>query len=286
MLIRLGAIAASITVMAAAGGSAPAQEPLTIPTRAAVADDLKKALERSREATGPAEQVEILRNAADVASAGRPENFLLAEAFRSPLDPPEADAGKLAERWRTAIAEAVEILEFEVQEESPLPEGFPKPLPLGEIGIQEYPAYRMATAEVGFGDNGAFMQLFGHIKAKGISMTAPVEMNYAEGDGGRPRKVSMSFLYRSPKQGTLANDKVKVQDIDKLTAVSLGLRGTATEARVLEAEARLEAWLASHAEEHRAAGPIRTLIYNSPFLPAKRQYFEVQIPIEPAKPSE
>lgn len=283
MLRTLASVAMGVMVTAASGAGASADESPTTLSRSAAADVLKKGLEDAGRAAGPQEQVEILRRAAEAATRGRPENLLMAEALRGPTDATGLEPAALAERWRAAVSEAVEILEFRVQEESPLPDGFPEPTPLGEIAVQKYPVYRAARAEVGGGDDGAFMRLFGHISTKGISMTAPVEMSYArEGDGGS-RKVGMSFLYRNTGQGTLGGDKVKVQDVGAMTAVSLGLRGRASEDRVAEAKGRLEAWLASHEKEYRAAGPIRTLVYNSPFLPEKRQFFEVQIPVEPAE---
>jgi hypothetical protein len=287
MFMRLGAIAVGFTAMAAAGAAATAYEGGGGMTREAAADVLKKALETSREAEGPERRIEVLRTAAEEVSKGRPQNILVADALRSPTDPPEADAGKLADRWRTAVADAIEVLEFEVTSESPLPDGFPNPLPIGEIGIQKYPAYRLATTEAGGGGNGdgAFMRLFGHITAKGISMTAPVEMDYSEGENGKSERASMSFLYRNTGQGTLGGEKVKVQDVGEMTVVSLGLRGRPTENRVSEAEEQFRAWLASEGKDYRAAGPIRTLNYNSPFLPAKKQLYEVQIPIEPREPS-
>lgn len=282
MYARPCAIALSLAALVAAGAADPGDEPPAARPRAEVADLLKKAMEEADGQGGADRQVEILRRAAEEAVHARPQNLLMAEALHGAAGATEPDSGRLAGRWRAAVAEAVEVLEFEVQEESPLPDGFPKPPPLGEISIQTYPAYRAARAEMGDGDNGAFMRLFGHITSKGIAMTAPVEMNYAPADGGKPRKVDMKFLYRNTGQGTLGGDRVKVQDAGALTAVSLGLRGAASESRVEEARQKLEAWLASHAKEYRAAGPLRTLNYNSPFLAAKKQFFEVQIPIEPA----
>lgn len=280
MIAKTGAIAACLMISSATGMPTMACEPHASMTRAAAADVLKKGLEAAREPITPEDQVGVLRRAAEEVLQGRPENILASKALRGAMEGPAPEANKLAERLRSAIGEAAEILEFEVQEESPLPDGFPKPPPLGEIVVQSYPVYRAAKVDLNDGDNGAFMRLFGHIKSRGISMTTPVEMNYTRGEGGRPEKIAMSFLYRNSQQGTLGGDKVKVQDMGKLTAVSLGLRGFATEVQVGEAKERLEAWLADHAKEYRESGPIRTLIYNSPFMAAKKQFFEVQIPVE------
>lgn len=279
------ALALGWAILVLGGAPASIQDGPSPMSRAEAAEVLKKALAEARRADGPEKEAEALRRAADQVARGRPENFLVADALRGPADAPAAEPSRQAERWRSAVSEALEVLEFEVEEESPLPDGFPKPTPLGEIAVQSYPVYRAARADLGDGDDGAFMRLFGHITTRGISMTAPVEMNYSRGEKEGSRKVAMSFLYRNTGQGTLGGDQVKVVDVDKLTAVSLGLRGYPNEERVKEARGRLEAWLASHAKEYRAAGPVRTLIYNSPFLPAKRQFYEVQIPVEPGDPA-
>lgn len=285
MLPRLDGVVLGIAIVATSCAPGRADEAPATLSRSAAADVLNKGLEEARRTGDPEQQVQILRRAAEVVSTGRPENILAAAALRGPTGSPALEADKLAVGWREAVADAAEILKFEMLEESPLPDGFPKPPPVGEIMIQKYPVYRAAKADMNRGDNGAFMRLFGHIKSKGISMTTPVEMNYDQGDQERPRKVAMSFLYRNTGQGSLGGDDVKVQDVAESTAVTLGLRGYASEERVAEAKGHLEAWLASHAQEYRASGPIRTLIYNSPFIPEKQQFFEVQIPIEPADTS-
>ncbi|MHC5538286.1 heme-binding protein [Singulisphaera rosea] len=275
--IGLTALAASMALAGEKGEARP---------RAAVADLLKRAQEQSREVDGPSRQIDALRRAAEEVSKERPENVLVEEAFRSARNSNDTDPSKLLERWRTAVEEAIGILEFEVIEESPLPDGFPKPRPIGEIGIQKYPAYRVAKTDTsGGGDDGAFMVLFGHIASRGISMTAPVEMDYADGNGAGSRKVSMGFLYRNTQQGKLGGEKVKVQDIGEHTMVTLGLRGQATEGRVGEAKAWINAWLTAKGKDYRVTGPVRTMIYNSPFTPEKKQFFEVQIPIKSNEPS-
>jgi hypothetical protein len=284
MLPGLGAIAVGFAVMAEVGESGPTADAPAPLTRAEAADVLKRGLEDAKQADEPAKQVAIPRRAAEEAMKGRPENILVGEALRGPMESSEPEASKLTESWRAAVVEAAEILEFEFLEESPLPDGFPMPPPVGEITVQKYPVYRAAKAEMAGGDNGAFMRLFGHITSRGISMTTPVEMNYDEAVEGKSRKVAMSFLYRNTGQGTLGGDQVKVQDVGELTTVTLGRRGTATEERVAKAREHLQAWLDSQDKEYRAAGPIRTFVYNSPYTPEKKKLFEVQLPIEPIEP--
>jgi hypothetical protein len=105
-------------------------------------------------------------------------------------------------------------------------------------------------------------------------------MQYASSADGPPKETSMAFLYRSTQQGSPGvEDKVEVVDIPAQLAVSIGLRGDATKARVAESKRRLEQWLADHAAEYEASGPLRVMGYNSPFVPDAKRFTEVQIPV-------
>ena len=175
--------------------------------------------------------------------------------------------------------------------EAKLPEGFPSPGPVGEVITKTYPAHRLARVRSGGpGNDGSFMKLFRHIERNEIAMTAPVEMEMAVADGGgaSPRTESMAFLYGSATTGTPGPDpadpNVMVEDVPETTVISLGVRGSYREERFAEFTAKLEAWLGEH-PEWVAAGPPRTLAYNSPFVPGILKYAEVQIPITPAPPA-
>jgi hypothetical protein len=175
--------------------------------------------------------------------------------------------------------------------EAKLPEGFPGPGPVGEAITKTYPAHRLARVRSGDrGNDGSFMKLFRHIERNEIAMTAPVEMEMAAADGGgaAPRTESMAFLYGSATTGTPGPDpadaNVVVEDVPETTVVSLGVRGSYREERFAEFTAKLEAWLGEH-PEWVAAGPPRTLAYNSPFVPGILKYAEVQIPITRAPPA-
>jgi hypothetical protein len=131
------------------------------------------------------------------------------------------------------------------------------------------------------------MKLFRHIERNEIAMTAPVEMEMAVDDRGRAEAdtTSMAFLYGSPETGAAGPDpadpEVVVEDVPELTVVSLGIRGSYREERFAEFTGKLDAWLAEH-PEWVAAGPPRTLAYNSPFVPGLLKYAEVQLPIAAA----
>jgi hypothetical protein len=70
---------------------------------------------------------------------------------------------------------------------------------------------------------------------------------------------------------------VEVVDVPAATVVSLGARGYMTEDQVALARKRLERWLEGQIGQV-ADGPVRVMGYNSPFVPASRRFWEVQIP--------
>ena len=169
-------------------------------------------------------------------------------------------------------------LAFVRVDEAPLPLGFPEPTPVGELRVQRYPAHRLARVPMEGGEDGrAFWRLLRHIQRRDVSMTAPVETTLAEdGRGGR----AMAFLYGRPAQGAAGEDgPVEVVDAAPLAAVSLGCRGPEVPEQVARGVEELERWLAARGDAWERAGPPRVLGYNSPFVPAARRYWEVQIPV-------
>jgi hypothetical protein len=146
------------------------------------------------------------------------------------------------------------------------------------VEVKNYLAYRKARAETS--PNLAFWTLFSHIKRNDIAMTAPVEMVYTFGPLSQQKEQNMSFLYGEPCLGKPGKaDSVDVLDVPPMTVVSTGVRGAQTEPSVLGARRRLETWLDSNRATWTAEGPMRTMAFNSPFVPRDQNYFEVQIPI-------
>ena len=79
-----------------------------------------------------------------------------------------------------------------------------------------------------------------------------------------------------------------VVDVPATTVLSLGARGHDRPSRIAELREQLEVWLQRQGE-WEAAGPIRTMGYNSPSVGGDRRYFEVQLPVRrkaAAKPRE
>lgn len=183
---------------------------------------------------------------------------------------------------RLALREGDELLSFKPRMEAPLAEGFPRPVPVGEIQVKKYPRYRMARASINEGGN-AFFTLFSHIKQNDVAMTAPVEIT-CEKKADRMNRVAMAFLYENPRQGKAGQQgPVQVMDVKPMTTVSIGIRGNADQEQVSQAESYLREWLKRNQKHYRATGPLRVMGYNSPFVPQKLRYSEVEIPIEEVK---
>lgn len=166
-----------------------------------------------------------------------------------------------------------------------MPPGFPEPTRVNEIEIKRYPAYRMARAPMKgsgvSGGNGAFWVLFRHIKKNDIAMTAPVQTDMNALENG-DEASTMAFLYGSEDLGKVGKDGiVDVVDVAPLTVVSMGFRGRMSRKRFEQGHTMLKQWLRDNAEEWIAAGPVRSMGHNSPMVPSRKAFFEVQIPIEP-----
>ena len=117
-------------------------------------------------------------------------------------------------------------------------------------------------------------------------MSSPVVMTYQDAPQDRVVMASMAFVYPSEATGQLqTHGSVKVEDVQPMTVVSIGVRGGYTAGRFLKASGKLYLWLAEHKSQFTAAGQARYLAYNSPLVPPPFQYGEVQIPIAPVTPA-
>lgn len=174
--------------------------------------------------------------------------------------------------------------------EADLPRGFPQPGPAYEVLLKQYPVYRAARAEGG----NAFRKLFNHIQSHDIAMTAPVEMTLEPpgDDDRRVDRMDMLFMYADPEMGELGPDDtarpgedVEVVELPPIQVLSLGFFGDADRQQINDALAMLQRHLADR-PELVALGPPRLLGYNSPMVPARNRYSEVQIPVGPAENAE
>lgn len=182
--------------------------------------------------------------------------------------------------------------------EAELPLGFPTPGPAYQVLLKEYPTYRAARADGG----NAFRKLFNHIQSHDIAMTAPVEMTLAPVDTGEDEsqgqsvrdrdgfdRMDMMFMYANPDMGELGPDdtarpgeEVEVVELPPVQVLSLGFFGNADRSQINDALDMLQRHLTKR-EDLVAVGPARLLGYNSPMVPERNRYSEVQIPVGPAE---
>lgn len=195
------------------------------------------------------------------------------------LDPNMA-RGELAK----ALWNFSEELTFEPLIEADLPRGFPEPTPVHGIELKELPTYRLARAESRPGKSDAsFWKLFLHIQRNDIPMTAPVEMTFQDSSSG-PKEAAMAFLYGSTDIGEPGADgSLEVLDTEPTWVVSLGGIGRPNERALERGRGRIEAWLAGR-PDLRIDGPWRLMGYNSPMVPERSQFYEVQVPVAQLEP--
>ncbi|MBC8875980.1 MAG: heme-binding protein [Planctomycetes bacterium] len=211
----------------------------------------------------------------------------LTHAVREAYDSNGGSDGALR-AFRARIEEVCENLAFAPLVEAEMPTGFPPPTPVGEIEVKQYPMYRMAQTDAG--ESPAFWTLFNHIKRNKIVMTAPVEMGYPLTQAVEKKAETMAFLYSDRDLGdTGSHGSVRVADVPPQTVVSMGVRGGRTAQKIESARQGLMKWIDAREAGYRAAGKMRVMGYNSPFVPPNRKYFEVQIPVvieaDPANPN-
>lgn len=262
----------------------PAQDRLLVDQdlvpRAQAAELLQQA---ARDASGlePAAALSRLMAAADAAVRMLPaqsrSQARLAAALAAAADGQQPGSRRLP-ALRSEIGDLVADLTFRPVQEAQLPAGFPGFRAVDEIELRDYPAYRMVRASLRSGDVGSFWLLFRHIEANGIAMTTPVQMDWQQPDA--TRAATMAFLYGDPDIGrTGKQGQVEVVDVPAARVLSIGARGYDRRSRVEELHEALSQWLRAN-PGFRAAGPMRTMGYNSPSVRDERRYFEVQLPVE------
>ncbi|WP_442485386.1 heme-binding protein [Aeoliella sp. SH292] len=173
---------------------------------------------------------------------------------------------------------------------TPLPVGYPAPTPPKVVEVKSYPEVRRATFDgKGAAPDGmknsstAFFPLFGHIKSRGIAMTAPVEIEYEgleSGDEGKISGWNMSFLYRDKSDGpTQSYANITVEDAKPVTVVATGIAGDVTREKIDAALKVLHESL-EESTEWQVAGDPRVLGYNGPDIKESLRWGEVQLPVE------
>ena len=243
---------------------------------------LRNAIDEANKIKDPKQRLDLLKAASEKVIASCKDNLMARDILvKATKDISKIeDIAKQADILRTGLLEVLVILTFKPRVEAPVPAGFPAPTPVGVVEIKKLPVYRMAkVANSGMGGNN-FFTLFNHIKKNSIEMTAPVEMTMAE-KNGKYTESSMAFLYQETTLGKVGpQGNVAVLDTTECTVVSVGMRGSPSSENIESARRWLLEKIKTTPQAYEIAGELKVMGYNSPFMPEKLRYYEVQLPLK------
>ena len=243
---------------------------------------LRNAIDEANKIKDPKQRLDLLKAASEKVIASCKDNLMARDILvKATKDISKIeDIAKQADILRTGLLEVLVILTFKPRVEAPVPAGFPAPSPVGVVEIKKLPVYRMAkVANSGMGGNN-FFTLFNHIKKNNIEMTAPVEMTMTE-KNGKYTESSMAFLYQETTLGKVGpQGNVAVLDTTECTVVSVGMRGSPSSENIESARRWLLEKIKNTPEAYEIAGELKVMGYNSPFMPEKLRYYEVQLPLK------
>ena len=246
------------------------------------AEKLRNAIDEANKIKDPKQRLDLLKAASEKVIASCKDNLMARDILvKATKDISKIeDIAKQADILRTGLLEVLVILTFKPRVEAPVPAGFPAPSPVGVVEIKKLPVYRMAkVANSGMGGNN-FFTLFNHIKKNNIEMTAPVEMTMAE-KNGKYTESSMAFLYQETTLGKVGpQGNVAVLDTTECTVVSVGMRGSPSSENIESARRWLLEKIKTTPQAYEIAGELKVMGYNSPFMPEKLRYYEVQLPLK------
>ena len=243
---------------------------------------LRNAIDEANKIKDPKQRLDLLKAASEKVITSCNDNLMARDILvKATKDISKIeDIAKQADILRTGLLEVLVILTFKPRVEAPVPAGFPAPSPVGVVEIKKLPVYRMAkVANSGLGGNN-FFTLFNHIKKNNIEMTAPVEMTMTE-KNGKYTESSMAFLYQETTLGKVGpQGNVAVLDTTECTVVSVGMRGSPSSENIESARRWLLEKIKTTPEAYEIAGELKVMGYNSPFMPEKLRYYEVQLPLK------
>ena len=246
------------------------------------AEKLRNAIDEANKIKDPKQRLDSLKVAFEKVIVSCKDNLMARDILvKATKDISKIeDIAKQADILRTGLLEVLVILTFKPRVEAPVPAGFPAPTPVGVVEIKKLPVYRMAkVANSGMGGNN-FFTLFNHIKKNNIEMTAPVEMTMSE-KNGKYTESSMAFLYQETTLGKVGpQGNVAVLDTTECTVVSVGMRGSPSSENIESARRWLLEKIKTTPQAYEIAGELKVMGYNSPFMPEKLRYYEVQLPLK------
>ena len=251
-------------------------------TQTLEAANLRNAIDEANKIKDPKQRLDSLKVASEKVIVSCKDNLMARDILvKATKDISKIeDIAKQADILRTGLLEVLVILTFKPRVEAPVPTGFPAPTPVGVVEIKKLPVYRMAkVANSGMGGNN-FFTLFNHIKKNKIEMTAPVEMTMAE-KNGKYTESSMAFLYQETTLGKVGpQGNIAVLDTKECMVASIGMRGSPSSENIESAKRWLIEKIKNAPEAYEIAGELKVMGYNSPFMPEKLRYYEVQLPLK------
>jgi effector-binding domain-containing protein len=149
--------------------------------------------------------------------------------------------------------------------------------PVGEIKILELPARIALEASCDdhyFAENnGLFRKLFSYISKHDLAMTTPVE---ADINPGKMRFFVGEEDAEKPRPNTSA---VTVRDLEPMTVVAIGIRGSYSEENFTENKTALLDWLKENLD-YEQAGSAYAVYWDGPFIPWFLKRSEIHLPIQ------
>ena len=148
--------------------------------------------------------------------------------------------------------------------------------PVGEFRIIELPTRIALEAKSTQGyfseNNGLFRTLFGYISEHDLSMTTPVE---AEIEPGKMRFFvgEKDAAKKRPNTG-----KVEVINLDPITVVAIGIRGSYNSENFQNHEKLLLTWIDEN-PDYEISGSAYAVYWDGPFIPWLLKRSEVHLPI-------
>ena len=245
------------------------------------AANLRISIDEANKIKDPKQRLDLLKSASDKTLASCKENFMVRDILSKAAQASSKlqDVTKQADTFRAALLETLVILTFKPKVEAPVPAGFPAPSPVGVVEIKKLPVYRMAKVNNSAGGSN-FFTLFNHIKKNKIEMTAPVEMTMAE-KNGKFAESSMAFLYQETTLGKVGpQGNIAVLDTKECMVASIGMRGSPNSEALESAKRWLLEKIKIAPEAYEIAGELKVMGYNSPLMPEKLRYYEVQLPLK------
>ena len=152
--------------------------------------------------------------------------------------------------------------------------------PVGEIKILKLPAriaLEASSDDHYFAENnGLFRKLFGYISKHDLAMTTPVEADI------NPGKMRFFVGEKDLKKPTPNTSAITVRDLEPMTVVAIGIRGSYSEENFKNNKSALLDWLKEN-PDYEQADSAYAVYWDGPFIPWLLKRSEIHLPIRPSK---